>query len=361
MRTFRRGFTLIELLVVIAIIGVLVALLLPAVQAAREAARRSQCTNNLKQIGLATMNYESTYGVFPFGKGGDYMSVLMSAPLHARWSAHSQLLGLMEQAAVMNAINFALPPETPDVGPLGMAVSMNMLSAYQDPNRENMTISQIAVNTFICPSDGATGGDWPSANNYVANGGNWLSDACEKYPPTVGSPGMPKGPFYNRSAVRLSAIIDGLSNTALFSEKRRGNGDFNPNRDLFWVKEVTTIDQMNQNCQALNVSPMGMAKVIASKTGGSWAVGDLTYTTYNHVGVPNSRSCSGMQGMMMMGSNTAMVNMSNQIAPSSDHPGGVNVLFGDGSVHFIKQSIAMPTWRAIGTRNGNEVLSGADF
>jgi prepilin-type processing-associated H-X9-DG protein len=118
---------------------------------------------------------------------------------------------------------------------------------------------------------------------------------------------------------------------------------------------------MNQNCQALNVSPTGMAMVIASKQGASWAVGDLVYTMYNHVGVPNSRSCSGMAGMMMMGSNTAMVNMSNQVPPSSNHPGGVNVLFGDGSIHFIKDSIAMPTWRAIGTRNGGEVISGNDL
>jgi prepilin-type processing-associated H-X9-DG protein len=351
---------LIELLVVIAIIGVLVALLLPAVQAAREAARRSQCTNNLKQIGLATMNYEGTFGVFPFGKGGDYMTSVMS-PLHARWSAQSQMLGLMEQTSLMNAINFSFPPETPDVGPLGMAMGMNMLSAYQNPNRANMTAALIGINTFLCPSDGAGQGDVPTANNYVANGGNWLSDACEKFPPAVGSPGMPKGPFYNRSAVRLAGVLDGLSNTAMFSEKLRGNGDFDGDRDLFWVKEVTSIDQMNQNCQAVNVSPMGMAMVIASKQGASWAVGDLVYTMYNHVGVPNSRSCSGMAGMMMMGSNTAMVNMSNQVPPSSNHPGGVNVLFGDGSIHFIKNSIAMPTWRAIGTRNGGEVISGNDF
>ena len=110
----RRGFTLIELLVVIAIIAVLIALLLPAVQAAREAARRTQCVNNLKQIGLALHHYEETAQALPFGKGSDYMSVVPNAPVYARWSTHSQLLAFLEQRPLYDAINFNLPPETPD-------------------------------------------------------------------------------------------------------------------------------------------------------------------------------------------------------------------------------------------------------
>ncbi len=355
----RSGFTLIELLVVIAIIAILIALLLPAVQAAREASRRSQCVNNLKQFGLAINNYENTIGVLPFGQGGDYMSVVPSAPLYARWSAQSQLLGYLEQMPLLNSINFSLPPETPDVGAMGMAMGMNMLMAYQDPNRENSTSSRVAVNVFICPSDAAgPGTNWPGVNNYVANGGNWLSDACEQYPPAVSS-GMPQGPFYNRSRVRLAAVTDGLSNTAFFSEKLRGMGTYDNIRDLFWVTETTSIDQMYQNCLALNPGG-GMGMVIASQMGSTWAAGDLTFTMYNHVGPPNSTSCSGMQGMMMMG-NTAMVNTSFQSPPSSNHPGGVNVLFGDGSVHFIKQTISLNTWRALGTRNGGEVISSSDY
>ncbi len=360
MKTHHRAFTLIELLVVIAIIAVLIALLLPAVQAAREAARRSQCVNNLKQFGLALSNYESSLGVLPFAQGGDYMAVVANAPLHARWSAHSQILGYIEQSSLFNAINFALPPETPDVGALGMAMSMNMLPAYQDPNRENSTACRIAVNVFFCPSDAASPpSDWPGGNNYVANGGNWLSDACEQYPPTVGGLGMPQGPLYNRSNVRFAGITDGLSNTAFFSEKKRGRGVFDGTRDLFWVPETSSIDQMYQNCAALNPST-GMAMDIASKMGAAWCVGDLTFTTYNHVGPPNSTSCSGMQGMMMPG-NTAMVNLSLQIPPSSNHAGGVNVLFGDGSVRFVKQTIAMNAWRALATRNGGEVLSSDSY
>ena len=354
----RHGFTLIELLVVIAIIAVLIALLLPAVQAAREAARRGQCVNNLKQFGLALNNYESTYSVFPFGQGPDYMATVPGAPLHARWSAHSQLLPFMEQSSVYNATNFSLPPETPDPGALGMAMGMNMLPAYQDPNRANSTVFAVSLQVFLCPSD-AAGGPSPGfvGNNYYTNGGNWLSDACEQFPPAVAS-GMPQGPMYNRSAVRYAAVTDGLSNTSVAAEKLRGRGDYDPLRDLFWVKETTTIDALYQSCTALNPSN-GMAMVIASRMGGTWSVGDMTTTSYNHVGPPGSTSCSGMGGMMMPG-RTAMVNTSFQLPPSSNHAGGVSVLQGDGSVRFVKQTIALDMRGGLGTRNGGEVLSSSD-
>ena len=137
----RSGFTLIELLVVIAIIAVLIALLLPAVQSAREAARRIQCTNNLKQFGLAIHNYNDAFLCLPFGKGDNYMTEIMNATTYARWSTHSQILGFFEQTPLFNAINFNLPPETPFMD----SYNMGFMPAFQDPNRENSTVCRIAI------------------------------------------------------------------------------------------------------------------------------------------------------------------------------------------------------------------------
>src|SRR5690349_6280927 len=138
MKRLRSGFTLIELLVVIAIIAVLVALLLPAVQQARTAARRSQCKNNLKQIGLAIHNYESILSGYPFGKGGCYGA--LEAPVYVRWSQHSILLPYLDQAPLYNAINFNNPPDTP-----GMTGVINFLPSYQSPGGINTVQSQTVV------------------------------------------------------------------------------------------------------------------------------------------------------------------------------------------------------------------------
>ena len=286
------------------------------------------------------------------------MSVIPTVPVYARWSTHSQLLGFLEQKPLYDAINFNLPPETPDTG--GMGMGMGMMSAYQDPNRENATVCRIAISVFLCPSDAAGSmNNWPGGNNYVGNKGNWLCDACEQYPPMIGSVGLPRGPFYNRSCIRLASLTDGLSNTAFLSERKRGIGTYELIRDMFMIGSTMSIDDTFQQCTALNPSN-GTATVIDSWMGAAWCVGDMSSTNYNQVAGPNSATCTSMSGMMM-GGPTAMVNMSVQIPPSSEHPGGVNLLLGDGSVQFIKTSIALGVWRALGTRNGGEITSSSDY
>jgi prepilin-type N-terminal cleavage/methylation domain-containing protein len=355
MKTRRRGFTLIELLVVIAIIAVLIALLLPAVQAAREAGRRAQCVNNLKQIGLAIQNYHDTFQTLPFGKGSDYMALDPNAPVYARWSVHSQLLPFLEQKVLFDAINFSYPPDVPDLGGGGMG---DMMPAYSSPSGSNATVTRVVTSAFLCPSDAGGVIGWPWSTSYSANEGSWLCDACEATPSTVAPGVFPQGPFYNKSSVRLSGFVDGTSQTALFSERRRGRGTPDPKSDLFQMNNATSLIQTYQTCNSLDVT---MAMIYTSSVGMSWAVGDMTCTTYNHVSTPNTRSCAGSgMGMGMMDPN-AMINMAVQLPPSSYHPGGVNVAIGDGSVRFVKDSINLAAWRSLSTRNGGEILSSSDY
>jgi prepilin-type N-terminal cleavage/methylation domain-containing protein/prepilin-type processing-associated H-X9-DG protein len=350
------GFTLIELLVVIAIIAVLIALLLPAVQSAREAARRMQCINNLKQFGLAMHNYENALRCLPFGKGDNYIPVVPNAPVYARWSTHSQLLGFLEQTPLFNAINFNLPPELPSLDSYNQGFYM----AFQDPNRENSTACRVVISTFVCPSDpaGSAGpSGWNGGNSYYGNEGSWLCDCCQQNPSTVAPGYLPQGPLYNRSCVNLASMTDGTSNTAFFSERRRGQGSPDIKNDMYMMNNALTIDQTWQVCNQMD---MTMAMPLTSWMGATWAIGDMTCSTYNHVSTPNTRTCAEMSGGMMM-PGASMANMAVQLPPSSYHPGGVNVLLGDGSVKFIKESVALNAWRALSTRNGGEVVSSDSF
>jgi prepilin-type N-terminal cleavage/methylation domain-containing protein/prepilin-type processing-associated H-X9-DG protein len=346
MRTRRTAFTLIELLVVIAIIAVLIGLLLPAVQSAREAARRAQCTNNLKQIGLAIHNYLSAIQVLPFGKGGSYAASLPGTPVFARWSCNSQLLAYIEQGTLFNSINFNLPPETP-----GMAGAVPFMPAYQNPNRENSTASRTQLATFLCPSDMPPLSEWPGGNNYLGNQQTWACDLSETSPSTNAPNETPRGIFYFNSAVKIADVIDGTSQTAFFSEKIRGQAQPNPRTDMLIFTNQTTLDDTYAACQALPLT----ALPLTSRQGMSWVMGEMCCTSYNHVAGPNGRSCAAPNFP------GTMANMAMQVPPSSYHPAGVNVLFGDGTVRFLKNSVSLPTWRALGTRNGGEVVSSDSY
>lgn len=337
----RRGFTLIELLVVIAIIAVLIALLLPAVQQAREAARRTQCRNNLKQIGLAIHNYLSSHNTMPFGKGPSYPG----APVYARWSQHAMLLPYLDQAPLYSMLDFNRPPDTP-----GMGGVVAFMPAYTGSSASNTAGSRTIVPMFMCPSDSSPTDAWQAQNNYAGNQGGWLCDRSDQPgAPTDNSPNeVQTGVFYFLSRIKPADVLDGMSNTAFFSEKIRGQGTPNPKSDLFVIPHQTSLDATFNTCRSIN--PL-TATPLTSKWGYSWVMGENCCTQYNHVSTPNTFSCGGT------GFPGTMTNMAMQVPPGSLHTGGVNVMMGDGAVKFVSNSVDLGVWRAIGSRSSGEIYS----
>jgi prepilin-type N-terminal cleavage/methylation domain-containing protein/prepilin-type processing-associated H-X9-DG protein len=312
----RRAFTLIELLVVIAIIAVLIALLLPAVQAAREAARRTQCVNNLKQIGIAAHNYHDQVGALP----GSYLVYQVTS-----FSALSMMLGQLEQMPLYNALNFSL--------------------AYSDPT--NSTVLMANVSGFICPSDFPN--PIPSRGaqtNYMADMGSWIVWQSATGP-NAGLPG-PNGVFFGNSSTRFAGILDGLSNTGLFSERELADGNnaiVSPRSDVFFSPAApTTLADAVAQCQAVDIN--NLSNQFPLFMGAPWVNGQHVF---QHVMPPNTRSCGFFTALRAV------------MPPSSRHPGGVNLLLADGSVRFIKDSVNVVTWRALGTIAGGEVIRADAF
>jgi len=363
------GFTLIELLVVIAIIAVLISLLLPAVQSAREAARRAQCTNNLKQLGLAVHNYHSSFDCFPAyvvflgPAGGSSCCPPSNGGNGWGWDASwlVSLLPNLEQGSLYNSFNFSI-------------------SADGAPNT---TVTYNGLSAVVCPSDSIKQRpDYPWApTNYRSNYGEpgvvrlWAGTIVPNYTST---PQQWWGVDSNLAYFGMEGLTDGSSNTALFSEKLMGIGGLPANsvsvnssqyklRTAFPITGDWT--QYNTNNVTLALSYLATCNSLPGTTlsnndsnwgnGFSWALANpwnYLLNGYNHNNTPNSLSClsTADQG----GEWGGVVGI---ITATSGHPGGVNLGLADGSVKFVKNSIETKTWWALGTRNGGEVLGSDSY
>jgi prepilin-type N-terminal cleavage/methylation domain-containing protein/prepilin-type processing-associated H-X9-DG protein len=309
LRARSRAFTLIELLVVIAIIAILIALLLPAVQQAREAARRTQCKNNLHNFGIALHNYHDSHNCFPAGQ-----------MISTSYSAVTHLLPYFDQATLSATIDFN--------------------KTYIDPVNNAPRLMEIPM--MRCPSDlqnvlPATGG----GINYMTNKGNgviWQD-------PTGPNTGFPpqNGVMYYQSKVRIRDITDGTSNTAAMSERIMAdgnNGVVSPIADVFFSPAApNTADEAVQICNAVDIT--NLANQFPLFMGAPWMHGQHTYL---HVNTPNTRSCGFFTVLRA------------NMPASSRHTGGVHVLLCDGSARFVSDSIDRVLWRGVGSRDGGEVL-----
>ena len=334
LRTMRRGFTLIELLVVIAIIAVLIALLLPAVQAAREAARRTQCVNNLKQLGLGLHNYHQGIGTFPMGVSYTYGNYW------GQWERPGPpAVPYMEQQTIYNSCNFKFPLDDGNNG----------------GTQANTTVNRTLINNFLCPSDGNAGRISGNINNYM------LSEGTTALTPST-TPYQTTGLFTFQFAYSIATVTDGTSNTIrrlggpgrAADEHRRPRGDLHERlRHEDDPRRLPDPDgRADPPGHRHPHHPGGLAwpTPAASTTSAATSGPTATPTTrmFNTIVPPNSKQYNF--GACKSGGGG--VDDAEYVNANSNHPGGVNVLFADGSVKFIKDSVAYTVWWGLGTKSG---------
>ena len=372
----RRGFTLIELLVVIAIIAVLIALLLPAVQAAREAARRAQCVNNLKQVGLAMHNYHSGNNSFPQGHSQAAAAANYSGGYAGwtEWSAQAEMLSFIEQGSIYNSINFSF------CAGQGYGYSCNSTATYA------------TINSFLCPSDNnAKGiqpvqsasafGPTPNNNSYKGSVGTTTSSgtsalgygSCPPDPLRIATSyacaPYSTGVFAYWISYGLRDITDGSSNTIAYAESLVGDPAIASNAKrsnaVLGVTAAATYDTTDATTLLANGNLVTALQActaayqsgsnISNDNGNRWAWGAVGMTLFQTIVPPNSTqypwnscrtSCPGCSADDSSYSNA-----------QSNHSGGSNFLMADGSVKFIKSTVAMQTYMALGTRANGEVIS----
>jgi prepilin-type processing-associated H-X9-DG protein len=358
MRTRRRGFALHDLFGLLMVIGVVAMIGMAAVLRARDASRRALCVSNLKQIAQALHSYQATHGSYPLGVTASFnkFSAAMSAGVRTQgqptdwsgWSAQALMLQYLDQTPLYNSINFDFEPH-----------------ANAQEAAFNTTAAETRVSIFLCPNDLYAGR--PSLNNYYASIGTTIQSMSHR----------PTGVFGYQSLCRSSDITDGEANTVAFAEglsgswqprRYRGNGVVNVGTHFADPDTATAErypDQLMENLQACHDAfnaPVAAANIFSGDRGRYWSWGAESMALFNTIVPPNSTQfvfnqcrydCTGC--FLQDADHSDITNA------SSYHPGGAHVLFCDGSVRFVKSSITMRTWWALGTRSSGEAVSADSF
>jgi len=336
----RSGFTLIELLVVIAIIAILIALLLPAVQQAREAARRTQCRNHLKQLGLALNNYHDTHLTLPPGR---MRSTVDGAG--RCFSAYAHLLPYLDASTLYNTINFNADPDDPVLNgvPLGQTIPY-----FLCPTDSFRILQSNAVGSIIVDS---------AVHNYPLNTGT-------TYPLSPRNPGAVPvtGVFFENSKVRFADITDGSSQTVCISETIKAEGGPSVWDGVSPTNGFVLTQGNNNSTNGPELTDYatqchGTGLQLQQTRGSRWLYGAPSHSMYNHMRGPNDRDIDCRGGLPhSIRTNYWWDRLSLNVAARSYHTGGVHALFVDGDVQFVSENVDMKVWQAVGSRSGGEVV-----
>ena len=337
-----RAFTLIELLAVMAIIGVLIALLLPAVQQARESARRALCQNNLHQWGVALHNYADVHGTLPIGRECNFAV----AGQGRCFSAYALLLPYVERGIAADMVNYSLNPDQ---------------SATGNPAPENATVLNLTLPVFLCPSDfGKKLQAESGVHNYPLCTGTTFPLS-----PRNGQGTPLTGVFYENSSTRWRDIADGLSKTVCIGEQVLAK----PNGPTVW-DGVTPTDGFVLTRGNNNVPPApaltnyetqctGAGLALQQTRGSRWLYGAPGHSMYNHHRPPNDQRADCRGGLPhSIRSDPYWSDLSLSVAAHSRHPGVVNTLLCDGSVQAASATIDLAVWQALATIAGGEAATG---
>ena len=341
----QRAFTLVELLVVIAIIGILIGMLLPAVQSVREAARRTACANNLRQLGLASLNYETTLQKFPpsslFPLVDPNGAPLQDSDNRNGWSAQGQLLPYLEQSNLASNIDYNIGYK--DHPPITIGSMTEQISSFRIP-------------TYLCPSEirderrgeGTDEENYPL--NYAVNCGDWFV-----YDPVGNKIG--EGAMVTNRPLSISAFTDGTSNTLMFSEVKA----YNP---YFRNANMGTVAEMPNNPDDL-IAMGGDFKTESGHT--EWVDGRSHQSGFTATFQPNTKviytdgdgrefDVDWTNHQEGLGGLTDNIPTFAAVTSRSYHPGGVNTCRADGSVQFVGQQISRTAWQSLATRSGGEIF-----